>query len=488
MKIAKSISLKSTLPYVFLLLLSFGVFLKPIADLDELWNYNFARCIYDGLSPYVDFNILTTPLAPYISSFFLFLCGNSLFTFRIAAFCLLFATFAVFYKLCTLISDNKALAFGFTMIVFALNISRWIFNYNYLILLLLLCAVFLEYLRAEKGTGSHVLFLNAAIGLIIGLVPLAKQSTGLIFVFANGVICLYEWLARKTSLKGSLLRISCSILPSALFVFVLLISNNFINFYDYCIAGIGGFSHSITYFDYILSSPITFVVGLIPVIAVISFGICFFKNKLKVRKQFALALFVLSCAGSVVAFPLCDSQHFPVALAPFVLCLLCCDIKLPFRKKWLKRAFCCICAVVALFIALAPSVLVFSSSKYVQSELLHYEHTPISNALEKEIITINKYIEDYAAKGVKVYIADSTAAVYMIPLDRYNKNFDLLLLGNLGTYSIQELLEDKTDSIILIRKDESTLNYQSHKELLRYIKSNYQYVEDIQAFEAYLIK
>ena len=47
----------------------------------------------------------------------------------------------------------------------------------------------------------------------------------------------------------------------------------------------------------------------------------------------------------------------------------------------------------------------------------------------KSIKEIEEYI-DLSEK--KVYILDATAALYMIPIDRYNKNYDLFLIGNLG--------------------------------------------------------
>ena len=39
---------------------------KELNNLDELWNYNFARNIADGLLPYKDFNMVITPLLSII--------------------------------------------------------------------------------------------------------------------------------------------------------------------------------------------------------------------------------------------------------------------------------------------------------------------------------------------------------------------------------------------------------------------------------------
>ena len=50
---------------VFLTILSI-IIINPINNLDELWNYNFARNNADGLIAYKDFNMLQMPLLPLI--------------------------------------------------------------------------------------------------------------------------------------------------------------------------------------------------------------------------------------------------------------------------------------------------------------------------------------------------------------------------------------------------------------------------------------
>ena len=50
---------------IFISILS-TIILNPLNDLDEIWNYNFARNIANGLVPYKDFNIVVTPLLSII--------------------------------------------------------------------------------------------------------------------------------------------------------------------------------------------------------------------------------------------------------------------------------------------------------------------------------------------------------------------------------------------------------------------------------------
>lgn len=54
-----------------LLIISPVILSRQLNNLDEIWNYNFAKNIADGLIPYKDFNMLQTPLLPFITGLIL---------------------------------------------------------------------------------------------------------------------------------------------------------------------------------------------------------------------------------------------------------------------------------------------------------------------------------------------------------------------------------------------------------------------------------
>ena len=56
---------------VLALLSALLIFVEPLNDLDELWQYSFASNISNGLVPYKDFNIIVTPLFSFIAAIFL---------------------------------------------------------------------------------------------------------------------------------------------------------------------------------------------------------------------------------------------------------------------------------------------------------------------------------------------------------------------------------------------------------------------------------
>ena len=67
---------------VFFFFLFWNLIVQPIY-IDENWNYGFAHNIYNGLIPYKDFNMVLTPLFPFIMSFPFFIFGSSILIFHI---------------------------------------------------------------------------------------------------------------------------------------------------------------------------------------------------------------------------------------------------------------------------------------------------------------------------------------------------------------------------------------------------------------------
>lgn len=104
------------------------------------------------------------------------------------------------------------------------------------------------------------------------------------------------------------------------------------------------------------------------------------------------------------------------------------------------------------------------------------------------IITVDNYILKQNEIGKKVYILDSDACIYMIPLDKYNKNYDMFLIGNLGSKGEEgqiENLNKERDTIVLIKNDKLTRNWQTPKEVIKYVQENWNKTGEILIFDIY---
>ena len=70
-------------------------------------------------------------------------------------------------------------------------------------------------------------------------------------------------------------------------------------------------------------------------------------------------------------------------------------------------------------------------------EIEHYKNIKIEEYLYERINEIDNFILKQEQSGKKVYILDAEAAIYMIPINHYNKDYDMFLKGNIGRNSEQ---------------------------------------------------
>lgn len=470
---------KEYLPYVVFLIFGLVFLAKPILDMDEIWNYGFASYICDGLQPYADFNMIQTPLSAYMASVALSVFGNNLLVFRVLGAVLFSLTFGLTYSVSYRIIKNRPVAFAISSFLGTLCSLVWMYNYNHLILLCILAIIFCEY-QIEIKYESKVLVMNVVIGLIYGLTPIIKQSTGAILLLCNIVCCGYRIVAQPANRRISVFRLAVSTLPSALFILCMLIVGSFEEFYDYAVKGVQTFTHREIWGDYILASPTDFFVGIFPLGVTLISIYTLIKGKSRISRSFHLGTLILSWAGAVVAYPICDFVHACVAIVPFLIPLLCCVGILRVSQR--EGIACCLVAVLVLC---CSSLLILKDlPKYKQCELLHFEVLPISPEIEEQIEIVEAYLLDVGKNGVDAIIADEDAAAYMIPVDKYYKNFNLLLVGNIGSNSVEDLLW-RENAIYLVARNEDSLGKQAHTELVEYIKENYTKIGEVSGFDAY---
>lgn len=135
---------------VFILIIAGNVFIQEFSNLDEIWNYNFARNILDGLLPYKDFNIIITPLFPYIGALFLKLFGNEMIVIRFAE-CLEGALILLLiYKILKRLKVNSSIAVMYTIFIYLLNSRAFCFDYNWAVLLVTLIILYTELKNTEQ--------------------------------------------------------------------------------------------------------------------------------------------------------------------------------------------------------------------------------------------------------------------------------------------------------------------------------------------------
>lgn len=129
--------------FIFIAIFSI-IIIKPISNLDEIWNYNTARVITNGLTPYKDISMITTPFLPMITAIFLKIIANEIIVSRILASILwtgiLFTTYKIFERLIK--EENICLIF--TSLIGLLCRDIYCIDYNIAILFIALVILYQE--------------------------------------------------------------------------------------------------------------------------------------------------------------------------------------------------------------------------------------------------------------------------------------------------------------------------------------------------------
>lgn len=145
----------------FIILLGVFIFLfsnilkKPVSNLDELWNYNTARQIMNGLIPYKDISMITTPFLPTVIAIILKFTADELIVFRIlTAFS---STIIIFmtYKILELLLKNKLLSILLAGFITYIYYKNFMLDYNFFVLIITLSIEYLELKKFEKDNNLN---------------------------------------------------------------------------------------------------------------------------------------------------------------------------------------------------------------------------------------------------------------------------------------------------------------------------------------------
>ncbi|MBP3707058.1 MAG: glycosyltransferase family 39 protein [Clostridia bacterium] len=477
------------------LILFLAMALKPLSNLDELWNFNVARCISNGLVPYRDISMVSTPLLGFILAIPLKLCGQELYVSRIVTIIFFVIVFAIFHIILRKLDIKKEISYFSVMLLLFMVLDFVAINYNILALIFALLIVLFEiqYIKNSRWKKPGIDFV---IGLLGGFMVCAKQSLGMI-VCAVSILSLLFYIDAKSDIKKTciraLTRFIGMIIPILVFIIYLVANNAFQGFLDYSILGIKTFSNQIPYSSLLHSkySGIMILSVAFPIIlaiAVVTNIIWKIKNK---ESNIFYVLTIYSIAMFSVVFPIADNEHFIVAMVlPIILCIY--SINAYIRKN-VKIDF----KYVLEFVNIFTMVFVFSITLWIEFSNIeplgkiskyqfqnHYKYISISNDFNAAINKIDDYI---TSSPKKVYILDASAAVYMIPIDRYNKDYDMFCLGNLGSGGENAQIEriKNEDAIYMIMKDDARLNWQNPSKVRAYIKENLEFVETIESYDVY---
>ena len=478
---------------IMLILLMASILPRKLNDLDELWNYNFARNIYDGKLPYKDFNMLQMPLLPIICGTILKIFGNELIVMRAIGIFLNATILFMAYRILEQLKINKYYIYLSLGVIYILYFKYFCVDYNFAILLI----IYIE--LKHLNNNNNDIFKNykkneILLGILVGTSILFKQTTGL---FLSIIFIFYKLLlvSQKQELK-IVIPIICRRLigvciPIIILCIYLTLNNIWYEFLDYAIWGIKTFDNVILYNNLIKFN----ILGILSILVPLTMLYMYFKviiKKVNTNEQKNIfILFVYSIASFIVVFPISGSTHFLIGSMPTLIAIIYIswlklkDIKISNKIKK-------ICKISSEYIILflieysCCFIIIYFINYNNFSSKNHYKY--ILSNLDANITQIDNYILEQNENWKKVYILDARACLYMIPLDKYNKNYDMFLKGNLGTkgeIGQIENLEKEENIVVLILNDNYSRNWQNPEKVRKYIINNWNKKGEIGKFDIY---
>ena len=480
----------------------------PATDLDEIWNYNTANAFAMGLIPYKQVSMITTPLLPMINSIFLKIFFNSIITYRVVMG-IVFALIVLFiYLIIKELSNKKLLSYICAFFIGTLLINKFLLDYNYLFLLIVLVIAFLE-VRDLKKNENFNFNHNLCVGLLTGLAFLTKQTIGLLLI----IVVIFEVFIymKKTGFDLKItkfikligVRIFGMMVPITMFLIYLGVNGAFNDFINYAIKGVKEFSNSIPYYRLFDSNDkVVSIISRLFIIVYIPLFITFILESIKNKKlnDELINIYVLAfCSIPVIAiiYPISDDFHLIVAsvsvliIVAYLLIFLLNEINKfvkidVFYKKLLLIGLLFIIILISFKNAIIERNLNIKENVLVPFK--HYEGIYVPKYLSNRISDVTDKVRSYSNSGRESIIIDAEAAIYDIVLNRYKKNYDMLLIGNIGEHGVEKIINEIKDShnvYYFVKNPQYALNWQLPEDIVDYIRNNLKYHETVSVFDVY---
>lgn len=503
---------KDFILFIFIAVMVFSIIaINPISNLDEIWNYNTARAITQNLIPYKDISMITTPLLPMITALFLKLIANEVIVSRVLASVLWGGVLFSIFKILKLLIKEENTCLIIIALLGLLFRDCYCIDYNILSLMFSLIILYIELKNIDKPhfENNKTDFL---IGILAGLTVCTKQSIGAILaiiVVGYKIIFVQNKKEFIEYLKTAFKRIIGILIPMILVFIYLIATNSLQDFINYAVLGISTFSNKIPYAQLMNNDKkeIQILSRIMPFI-LLAMTLLIGKIQVKNNKEESknntdntiLTILIYSLSTLIIMYPISDEIHFLIASTitfiglAYMLYLLGITIynkiNLKSKKKIYKIISLLISIILIAFIAIKGINNIIEYAKQEKNQTIeHYKNIQISEYLQERINEIDSFILEQEKENKKVYILDAEAAIYMVPINNYNKDYDMFLKGNIGKDGqegqIQKIKQKSPNEIILIRKKNLQTNWQTPTDVIGYVRENLEFIGEVSIYEVY---
>lgn len=309
----------------------------------------------------------------------------------------------------------------------------------------------------------------------------------------------------KQYIKIAITRIIGILIPVAILFTYLIMTGAIQEFVNYAVLGISTFSNKISYSKLLQNDKLEIKIFsiLMPISIMLMAIILMITKALKKENenvQNILTILIYSISIIIVMYPISDEIHFLIGSFISIIGLIYMFYvlgkklydKINYSKKY--KIYKIVTFVIWLLIfAVILTKAINNIYVYVKNEknteIAHFKNIEIRQNLKDRINEIDQYILEKEQDGKKVYILDAEAAIYMIPIDKYNKDYDMFLKGNIGKDGeegqIEKIKQRQENELYLIKKENFNLNWQTPVEVIKYIRNNLEKIEEISIYEVY---
>lgn len=309
----------------------------------------------------------------------------------------------------------------------------------------------------------------------------------------------------KQYIKIATTRILGILIPVVILFMYLLVTEAIQEFMNYAVFGIGTFSNRISYLGLLKNNKIEIrVLSILMPISIMLMAIILIITKVLKKENVEilnlLTILMYSFSIIIVMYPISDEIHFLIGSLIAIIGLIYMIVlfgkyvynKIKFSRKYKLYKIISFCIWILIF-----SVILIESInnvyRYIKieknTEIKHYKNIEIGEGLRYRIDNIDEYILKKELQGNKVYILDAEAVIYMVPLDKYNKDYDMFLIGNIGKDGqegqIEKIKKKDENTLYLIRNENIETNWQTPLYVIEYIRNNLEKIGEVSMYEVY---
>ena len=450
---------------------------------DELWNFSNIYKMYNGNMIYKDCNVIITPLFFYIGEILFKIFSPNYLTFRIYNLSIYTVLYFLIYKLFRKLQISKAKSLTYLIIIFLIT-GRIILigaNYNMLALIFVLIGIIYN-IRQSKTR-----FYSIIQGIIVFLVFMTKQNIGVLYILGLVTINILENKNIKTTIKELIKTLITFLILLSIYCIYLILNNSLFDFVNYTMFSLLEFNVKNNMYDIYM---ILFIIEIIIAIIII----ILLKKMVSVDdvvKKRIITLMSFSIPIMFNAYPIFNKSHIILSSIFFMITVIyffdevllkeLIDSK-KFEKIFVKINYVSIIIITILCVIMNASYILNINETFYEP----YYGGIFKNS--EDIEEIIQYIQNEKEKNINVIILSYKANLYNNILKINNGKMDLPFYGNLGLEGADGLIkeiENISNTNILISKE--GINYQEAKEVIEFVKSNYEMIGEIGKFYIYKV-